>query len=191
MGLEVGIDSYVDIEYADEYVRRYYLVGSTERVKWGELDTESKEIILRRSTEALEGIRYIGVKKIKSQSLSFPRVNSNDNIKYPNTPPVFKIVYQDFQRDVTLAPGGSYTDDGLESIKKAQVVNALGYTLSKDNIQDLDMKYGILGIKSESIGKASSSYEVDRVRLENLAGGLYNEVEVRKIMRLWISGAVV
>lgn len=64
---------YVDLVYADEYVNLHFLSTDDLRFSWEALSDEDKEVLLRRSFEAIETLKFTGVKTCPGQLLAFPR----------------------------------------------------------------------------------------------------------------------
>lgn len=69
---------YVDLEYADEYVSLHFLSTDDLRLSWEGLSDEDKEVLLRRSVEAIETLRFSGSKTSPGQPYSFPRFPSTE-----------------------------------------------------------------------------------------------------------------
>ena len=64
---------YVDLAYADTYIAEHFLSANELRVKWEALQEADKEVLLRRSFEAIEGLPFTGHKTDFSQPNAFPR----------------------------------------------------------------------------------------------------------------------
>ena len=64
---------YVDIAYADEYVKQHYRATEDFTISWSMLSEEDKEVLLRRSFESIEALPFPGKKTTASQSTMFPR----------------------------------------------------------------------------------------------------------------------
>lgn len=71
--LTVGIDSFVTVEYADNYLASHYLSTDTRLTEWFSLSAQDKEIYLVRGCEALKCLKYRGVLFSAMQPLPFPR----------------------------------------------------------------------------------------------------------------------
>lgn len=69
---------YVDVAYADEYVSLHFLSTDELRLSWEELSEEDKEVLLRRSFESIESLKFVGVKASPGQLLAFPRFPSRE-----------------------------------------------------------------------------------------------------------------
>ena len=65
---------YVDTTYADEYVAQHFLSTDEPRARWESLDEADKEVLLRRSFEALEALPWAGRKAKLDQPYAFPRI---------------------------------------------------------------------------------------------------------------------
>ena len=79
MELRVGTDSYVTLEEANDYVKSYYLSNSAEYISWfnSEVSDDDRRAALRQSALSLNNLKYTGRKKLRGQSLAFPRVKPN------------------------------------------------------------------------------------------------------------------
>ena len=64
---------YVDLAYADEYVRTHFLSTDDLRIEWDNLSDEDKKVLLRRSFESIESLSFTGRKSCISQTTAFPR----------------------------------------------------------------------------------------------------------------------
>lgn len=67
------IVGYVDVTYADEYVKMHFVTTDALRLSWEGLDVLDKEVLLRRSFEALETLPFTGKKYCIGQPTAFPR----------------------------------------------------------------------------------------------------------------------
>ena len=70
--IEVGENSYIDIEEADEY-----FAGRLHAESWGQADDETKEKALKQATREIDRQPLKGRKATDTQELAFPR--------YPDT----------------------------------------------------------------------------------------------------------
>lgn len=69
----VGADSYVSVEFADDYFSARGISG------WTDLETAKKEQSLIRATDYIDNIfQWYGKKLVPEQSLRFPRENLRD-----------------------------------------------------------------------------------------------------------------
>lgn len=64
---------YVDLTYADDYISKHYLSTDEIRNTWENLDEVDKEILLRKSFEAIESLPFTGHRYYIDQSNAFPR----------------------------------------------------------------------------------------------------------------------
>ena len=117
--LIVNTDSYVTLEEANRYVMDYYGEDSPEYKAWFSLDTSdnTRIVALRASAKALNNLRYKGKKAVAGQPLAFPR-------KFNNFPGVVYLPYIGQYSDTSLIQGMG-SNNGLESAKEAQIVNAV------------------------------------------------------------------
>lgn len=64
---------YVDLAYANEYVATHFLSTDEFRSDWESLTDQDKEVLLRRSFEAIETLPFTGMKYCPDQANAFPR----------------------------------------------------------------------------------------------------------------------
>jgi hypothetical protein len=83
--LQVGIDSYIDVDDADQIVKKLFLSNQEQRIFWEGLSEDDKETLLTSVTSQFDNsdMWYVGVQANKNQSLQFPRM---DNGNYIDTP---------------------------------------------------------------------------------------------------------
>ena len=67
--LEVGINSYCDLEYANEYFG-----GKLYTEKWHEADDATREKALREACRKIDRLAFVGRKVDTEQPLQFPRM---------------------------------------------------------------------------------------------------------------------
>lgn len=72
MGLEVGINSYITVDEADDIVSDIYYSTDKELELWGKLETKDKEVAIKRATRVINTLPFIGKKYIGS-SMPWPR----------------------------------------------------------------------------------------------------------------------
>lgn len=70
--LTAGIDSYISVAEADEYIRTHYMSTDVSAVRWAALIEAEKEIQLRNACRLIEALPLSG-SCAKDQPLSFPR----------------------------------------------------------------------------------------------------------------------
>lgn len=68
MPLKIGIDSYVTVEEANEYIS-----GKLFAEAWGEADTATRERALKEACRRINRLAYKGQKSDPAQILAFPR----------------------------------------------------------------------------------------------------------------------
>jgi hypothetical protein len=83
MELEVGVNCYLDVAYADELINSRLLSSSKEYKYWNDLDNNSKSIIILSTTEMydVDSMGYVGIKLNSEQPLQFPRLYNNKIIE--------------------------------------------------------------------------------------------------------------
>lgn len=182
--LRVNFNSYVTIEEVDAYVDEHYLSTSAEAITWGKTSEEDKVRALIASAKALNNLRYKGQKRVKGQKLAFPR-------KYSTFPGITYVPYVSQYSDSSLFEGvGGKGDGGLASAKEAQIVNALAMlAVDADLVADIRERT-VAAVRSESIGKASTSYDIDSPRTKNIMRGIYDYDRVTYILSAWLTDSV-
>lgn len=104
----VGVDSYVTVMEADEYVAQFYTTTDPQYLAWNNLDRTSREIYLRKSTRELDSLSFAGRKVDPKQQLAFPRLFTASR------------------------PGVKYSTEVPLDIKRAQIENALSLANPED-----------------------------------------------------------
>nr|DAL86603.1 MAG TPA: Putative Head Tail Connector Protein [Caudoviricetes sp.] len=110
--LEVGKNTYVTIEEADEYIAENYSEKNILRAHWTVCPDEYKEQYLRKSMIEIEALPFVGRKTIWSSELQFPRTLLNAPLYVMHNP-----IYLMYNRDETKVP---------KEVKEAEIENALG-----------------------------------------------------------------
>lgn len=78
--LTVGVDSYVTVEQATEYITAHYPSTDTRVTAWGNLEEADQEVFLRRACTALSELAYRGMTFEALQTLPFPRYLYPDGV---------------------------------------------------------------------------------------------------------------
>ncbi len=73
MSLVVGVDTYITIAEANEYVSHYYLSADPLRIQWENTSEEDREVMLRKSFAQINNLPFTGKPKNPNQTLPFPR----------------------------------------------------------------------------------------------------------------------
>lgn len=182
--LEVNQNSYVDMQEADAFVETYFMSTSEEYKNWfdPDLSENDKKVALIASARALNNLRYKGRKAVSGQRLAFPR-------RYGGFPGVMQIPFVSQFVDSSLIEGVG-GDDGLESAKEAQVVNALDGLTLDPSIQKEVTDRSIRGIKAMKSGTVSETYDDHNSRSEYVMRGIYNKDKITYILNAWITDSV-
>lgn len=72
--MEVGKDTYVTVQEADEYISKYYSDYDDLAIVWGVLDEKEKASYLYTSIQQMESLVLQGIPLNPAQPLNFPRV---------------------------------------------------------------------------------------------------------------------
>lgn len=182
MALVVGEDTFISVEDADVYVAETYTDTNAYRTNWEQLSVENKEALLRRSTRALNKLKYQGRVKYKTQKLAFPR-----EIRYGLGGAYSALFVSQYYDNRLISGSGPVGDaDGMIAIAEATIENALGMALLDDVKTDLD-KLNIRGLvrTSQKINAISETYAVDHRVNSKVSSDIFNN-KVYSILNAWL-----
>ena len=183
MSLNVGIDSYCSLEFANQYISDHYTSSDAYRAHWNTLQDADKEALLRSSCSAIDrGLTFVGQKKTFSQKLQFPRVNYNNLFMSQSF--IYGQPYQ--YADLECTPV-SQTNDGLHEVAEAQVENAL-YAAKLSKAVDSNTVDRIAGITSKKIGPIAETYNRNTAESRAATIGIYNN-KVYTLLSFWLSSS--
>jgi len=138
--LEVGTNTYVSREYADEYITSRYKTNSKDRKRWEDLAEEDKEILLINACDELENLQWQGRTAVKGQAMAFPRLP----FQYGKTDEIAPLRVKQAQVELALW----LSDDTRQSkLSKRQELQSQG--VESFSIGDLSESYG------EGVGEKS------------------------------------
>lgn len=180
--LNIGIDSWVSLEEAEELIKTIFTSTNEYLKQWNSLSNEDREILLRNSALAItDSYRFAGHKQKYSQRLAFPRVLSVLPVGVAYTPYISQLYDNSHISTYTL-------DTGLEDAKRAQVVNAVYGSVMVDLSTEAHKNFST-GLKSKSIGPISESYDsTSNTYLENSLVGIYTK-QVETILSKWLTSS--
>lgn len=72
--MQVGTDSYVTLQEAEDYIAKHYRSNNPGRKRWAELEDADKEILLTEACSEIDLLPFIGRKTLPDQLLAFPRL---------------------------------------------------------------------------------------------------------------------
>lgn len=181
--LTVGVDTFISLADADNYTKSMYTAGNELYDSWFGLTDEAKEAWLRRSTKALDRLKYQGEKLKYSQKLQFPRKIKNytggfgwawdTSYYYDNQ----HIAVDDLGLD----------DGGMSAIAEATIENALyGSVLDKSMISV--SVANIAGLTSKRAGSVSETYSRSSNSNKNAMRDIFTS-KVYSILVQWIIGS--
>lgn len=179
--LEVGVNTFISVEDADTYINENFADKKDMVEKWKALTTEQKEACLRRNTQVLNRLRYIGREKTYSQPLKFPRVNNVGVGGYIYVP--FISQFYDNQH-ISASGTNPYDIDGMKAIGRATVLNAL-YEVYYSEAIDETVVENIKGITSKKIGPISETYNRNNTKMYSVETGIYT-VQVERELADWL-----
>jgi hypothetical protein len=71
--MKIGVDTYIDLDSAKEYVQKHYRSTDHLRANWDALTDDDKEVLLWQSLEQIEALPFKYRKRTFQQVLAFPR----------------------------------------------------------------------------------------------------------------------
>lgn len=181
--LEVGINTYVNVQEADNYVYTHFFESSPEYRTWfhEEMQDSDKKRSLISSAVALNNLKYTGAKKVRGQALAFPR-------KKMVMPGYYMLPFTPQTYDYSLVNGGG-GDDGLKSAKAAQIENAIMMITLGTSAVTQAKKRNLSGIKSKRADDISETFEINNSTADALTG-LYAKEKVEKLLKAWLTKSV-
>lgn len=182
--INIGINSYVTLDEATEYVSTYYMSTSAEYKAWNNdgLSNSDRETALISSAQAINNLKYNGRKKIAGQKLAFPRANVL-------TPGIYFTPFIIQAADTSLMTGGFGSDDGMEAAKQAQIENAVAHVMY-GCVFSSTKKRALSGITSKHVDDVSESYNNRTDLLYDAETGLYAPNKVKVLLKSWLDESV-
>ena len=178
MALTVGVDSYVTLSEAEEYIANNHLSTSELVVKWNGLSDFDKEVMLRTSCRDINNLKFDGKRSKVGQLLEFPRV-----LSYP-----VGMSYRLFTGQLVdngLVDGDYSNDGGISKAKEAQVENAVYHCFLDDTVNK-QAGINIKGITSKNAGPISESYNQNNRYNKDALRGIYTD-KVYSLLTPWLN----
>ena len=178
MTLEVGVNSYVTLEEANQIVADTFISTNELAIAWGNLSDNDKSAVLNKSRQSIDNLKLDGRRATTSQRLEFPRVrNSIVGVGYR------LFVSQFYDNSLEGSPA---KDGGLEQAKRAQVVNAV-YAAYLDKESVAQLKRNVAGLTSKKAGPIAESYGSGQYNSYNkdMMVGIFTK-EVYAILTPWV-----
>lgn len=193
-----GENSYVTVEEADQIVARYFRSDDPVRIKWlgkpstdpevpsiPPLPVEDKEILLLRSLEYIDSLRFRGRKADIGQMLQFPRFAQGIGFSVIFLP----FIPQAYDPNVLSDDYGS-PDGGLKVAKKAQAVNAAFGAMTDTSQVALNIyAREVTGVSSLRSGSLSETYTSLSPRARAILAGNFAPDIVDNILKDWLSSS--
>lgn len=169
MAIQVGINSYVDIEFADSYFSERLYAD-----EWGNADTATKEKALLTACRRIERLQFKGIKADpENQILQFPRALPSVGMPlYPRE--------RQFNFDYTLAY--IMQEEVPEEVKQAQCEEALALLKYGNNTRTRLQEQGVIRV---DFGSVSEEYE----RAGRGINKLFSN-EAYELLKPYLAGAV-
>ena len=180
--LLVGENSFISLEDANEYITTHFTSDDEYRVKWESLSDSDKEVWLRRSTQALNNLKFVGRKK-GVQKLEFPRVVNLGIGGY--IPTLFTSQFYD--NGLISANGPSGDEDGMIAIGKACVENAIAGAYL-NNVVTSTRIASIQGLTAMKAGNVSKSYSRNNRATVNSENDIFTD-KIYSILVDWLQSA--
>lgn len=166
MALNIGVDSYVTTEEADQYIGRYYLSTDPIALQWKSMTPSDKEVLLRKAANTIDSLPLKGIKADLTQPLAFPR----------------KLV--EFRGCYVVE---SNTPDVPSEVKEAQIEQALvfcGFAVDPSSATRAELQRQ--GVESFSLGDLSESY--GKGSGQSLETIYTTSKSVLNSLQAWVSG---
>lgn len=77
------MSSYATVAQADQYITEYYVSTSPEKARWDSLSEADKGIYLRKATDQIDLLPFLGDPVLVDQQNSFPRYIEGQLIETP------------------------------------------------------------------------------------------------------------
>lgn len=175
--LNVGIDSYTDLEDAEMIAQNSFMSTDDVYKAWLELSESDKEVLLKNSCRDIDALKFDGRRKSLSQTLEFPRViNVASGIAY-------RLYIGQFFDNGLYSYGN--TDGGVSAVKKAQVINAV-YAGYYNDLTNDTIGLNIQGLTSKKAGPIAESYNTNNKNSKDALIGIYTQ-KVYSILRPWLN----
>lgn len=144
--LTVGVDSYVTVEQATEYITANYPSTDTRVTAWENLDEADQEVFLRRACVALSELTFRGMTFTAMQTLPFPRYLYPDGVMaYTELIAPLSYIYP----ELAEVP---------QDIINAQIEEALERACPSNDTKKSKAQNGV--VRSYSIGHLSETFEL-------------------------------
>lgn len=144
MSLTVGVDSYVTIEEATEYLSAHYPSTDERMQAWGELSESDREVFLRRACDSLNCLAYRGETFEALQPLAFPRYFYPDGVMSNR-----KLI-------APLASVYPELEEVPREVKSAQIEEAFELACPSEDTEKSDALSG--AVQSYTIGHLSETF---------------------------------
>lgn len=175
--LEVGIDSYVTLQEAENIIEKICTSSDKAYSKWQEISDSDKEVLLRNSCRDINALKFDGRRANMGQTLEFPRVNQMPcGIG-------FRLYIGQFS-DNGLGDG-SNAGGGLPEARQAQCINAVYASLYSDMADDV-IGLNIQGLTSKKAGPIAETYNRNNSSSNDALYGIYTK-KVYSILRCWLN----
>lgn len=146
--LNIGVDSYVTLDEANQYVKEYYKEFDNLAVIWNVADDSEKEIYLKNSAYEIDNLLIVGVIFDKNQQMQFPRRECFK--EGPEVPSEVK----DAQIENALAIMSKSVS--ARSDEQMKILNSLG---AIKNLKYNKREMGEVGLGESLTGQTHSSYK--------------------------------
>lgn len=181
--LNVGVDSYVTLEEAEQIVADRFMSDDVIMLSWQGKSDNDKEVLLRNSCQSIDNLKLNGRKARISQALQFPRTqDSIVGVGYR----LFIGQFYDNGLVGVSGPAGAY--GGIDKVKIAQVINA-AYASKYQADYYVHQGNAIQGLTSKKAGPIAESYGsslLSAQALENAKVGIYTDL-VFSILNPWVA----
>lgn len=141
MAIDVGINSYFDVDEANEIIKTLMSTDSLRKI-WDSTSREDKESLIINITERYDNnkMNYLGLKVDKKQPLQFPRIIDGEEVECPYK--IKKGLLLQGITDLTISSSGS-EEELLKRLGIKSFSDGSGASITFDNtdILNSDSKY--------------------------------------------------
>jgi len=143
--ITVGLDTYITVAEATDYIHSHYLSTDTRRAVWDNVTESDREVALRNACIHISGVLYRGIAWKASQPLPFPRYFGDNS----------RMIYR------TLYTTDEFLYPEIKAVPKqvqwAQAEEAFEIIAPTESTEEYEAVNG--PVKSYSIGHLSETYK--------------------------------
>lgn len=151
MKFEVGVNTYIDLEDANEIAEDIFYEGSEQEEAWNKMSDKQKMQVIIKSTNVINKLPYKGRYKELNQDLPFPRYINSKVIECPD--------------DIKYAIMELAIDNELK--KSSQEYNLISKGVKSYNIKGASISFGDTGVNAGNQGSTGIREDIYNNYLKN------------------------